>query len=118
MTDRDDIDVEAVRRRLRDKRAELEALAETNQEARETVDLDPVREGRLARMDSLQKQAMSQAADRRRKQEMQRIDAALARIDSGDYGYCARCDEPIGRKRLDVDPAAPLCIQCAEKAGS
>jgi len=118
MTDRTDIDVAAMRRHLEERREELKALAETNQEARDTVDLDPVREGRLARMDSLQKQAMSQAADRRRKQEMQRIEAALQRMDEGDYGYCATCDEPIGKRRLEVDPAAPLCIQCAEKAGA
>jgi len=118
MTDRTDIDVAAMRRHLEARREELKALAETNQEARDTVDLDPVREGRLARMDSLQKQAMSQAADRRRKQEMQRIEAALQRMDEGDYGYCATCDEPIGKRRLEVDPAAPLCIQCAEKAGA
>ena len=44
------------------------------------------------------------------------IESALLRIDSGDYGYCQQCDEPIATARLEVNPAAPLCIKCAEKA--
>ena len=41
------------------------------------------------------------------------IEAALARLDAGDFGYCARCDEPIGDKRLQLDPATPFCVDCA-----
>lgn len=46
--------------------------------------------------------------------ELQAIDAALARIESGDYGFCARCGQPIGAGRLRAIPETPLCIRCAE----
>ena len=51
---------------------------------------------------------------RRRKDEMQRINAALLRIDDGDYGYCLTCGEDIEKKRIELDPAIPTCIGCAK----
>ena len=42
------------------------------------------------------------------------IDAALARIDDGTYGRCARCDEPIPEARLDALPYAVLCVPCKQ----
>lgn len=81
------------------------------------VELDQSRVGRLSRMDAIQVQEMALAAKRRRQAELNRIQAALKRLDDGDYGYCVSCDEPIARKRLDVDPATPTCISCAGKSG-
>ena len=40
------------------------------------------------------------------------IDAALARIADGEYGQCVSCSQPIPAARLDVLPAAPLCMPC------
>lgn len=88
-------------------------LEETGNAAGKTVELDQARVGRLSRMDALQGQAMSQAMNRRRKIELQKIAAALQRIEAGEYGYCLTCEEPIARARLEHDPAATLCIGCA-----
>lgn len=41
------------------------------------------------------------------------IDAALARIDAGTYGYCLACGGAISPGRLEARPAATLCITCA-----
>jgi DnaK suppressor protein len=68
-------------------------------------------------MDALQAQAMSQETERRRQVELRQIASALRRIDSGDYGYCTECDEPIAEARLRYNPATPLCIHCAERSG-
>lgn len=81
-----------------------------------TVELDQTRQGRLSRMDALQGQAMSQALNQRRNIELQKISNALRRIESGDYGYCVKCGGEIAPKRLALDPAAPLCLRCAEEA--
>lgn len=40
------------------------------------------------------------------------IDAALLRIDSGSYGRCERCCEPVLPERLEVLPMARLCTHC------
>jgi DnaK suppressor protein len=105
-----------MRARLLELREELESLAATSDQSSGVVELDQTRVGRLSRMDALQAQAMAKASGRRREVTLQNISRALARIDSGEYGLCHRCDEPIHRKRLEFDPAAQLCIQCAERA--
>ncbi len=78
--------------------------------------LDQSRVGRLSRMDAMQQQAMSKAAEDRIKIELQRIKAALERLDSGEYGYCVLCDEEIAPKRLEFDPSLPTCIECAQRS--
>lgn len=42
-----------------------------------------------------------------------RIDAALARLDEGTYGVCERCGRPIAEERLEALPYATTCIECA-----
>jgi DnaK suppressor protein len=43
------------------------------------------------------------------------IDAALVRIESGTFGICQRCGNPIGDERLEALPWATLCIDCKRK---
>jgi RNA polymerase-binding transcription factor DksA len=45
--------------------------------------------------------------------EVRMIEAALDRIESGSYGVCVRCGDPIGDARLDVVPHTPFCRDCA-----
>jgi DnaK suppressor protein len=49
--------------------------------------------------------------DRERKL-IKKIDETIAKIDSGDYGYCESCGVEIGLKRLEARPTATLCIDC------
>ena len=44
--------------------------------------------------------------------QMQDIDAALARFDTGDYGICASCGEDISPRRMEVRPFSRYCIEC------
>lgn len=52
--------------------------------------------------------------DRQRKL-IAKIDAAVARIDDGSYGYCEDTGEPIGLKRLDARPIATLSVEAQER---
>jgi DnaK suppressor protein len=52
--------------------------------------------------------------DRERKL-ITKIDAALRRIESGDYGYCEDTGEPIGVRRLIARPIATLSIEAQER---
>jgi DnaK suppressor protein len=49
--------------------------------------------------------------DRERKL-IKKIEEMLARIDSGEYGYCDNCGVEIGLSRLEARPTATLCIDC------
>ena len=117
MSDGKDIDLDSARTALVARRQELVRLVDSSAEARRPVELDQARVGRLSRMDALQSQAMSVETDRRRKVELQQIEAALGRIEDGDYGYCVSCGEAIARKRLTLNPTTPVCIDCAQLSG-
>lgn len=54
------------------------------------------------------------ARDRQRKL-IAKIDAALARIQDGTYGYCEETGEPIGLRRLDARPIATLSVEAQER---
>jgi DnaK suppressor protein len=98
---------------LLDMKRSLLQAQETGDQAEQTVELDQARIGRLSRMDAMQSQAMSKETGRRRRNTLLQIEAALQRIADGDYGYCQECGENIAPARLEVDPSARLCIQCA-----
>ncbi len=105
-----------MRERLLALREELEAVAATGDESSQVVELDQTRQGRLSRMDAMQAQAMSLESARRREMTLKRIAAALKRIEEGTFGLCQNCEGPINPKRLEFDPTALLCIDCAEAA--
>ncbi len=44
-----------------------------------------------------------------------KIDAAIMRIEDGEYGYCEETGEPIGLKRLEARPVATLSIEAQER---
>lgn len=52
--------------------------------------------------------------DRQRKLVV-KIDAALRRIDNGEYGYCEMTGEPISLKRLDARPIATMTLEAQER---
>lgn len=45
-------------------------------------------------------------------QTLRQIDAALARLSTGQYGLCAACGDPIPIERLRALPFATLCVPC------
>jgi RNA polymerase-binding transcription factor len=51
--------------------------------------------------------------DDRGREEIDAIEAALARLEMGDYGRCTSCGASIPIARLEAMPTAELCVRCA-----
>jgi DnaK suppressor protein len=47
-----------------------------------------------------------------KRQELEAIEDALNRLESGEYGYCEVCGQPIEPRRLEIMPETPLCRNC------
>lgn len=77
-----------------------------------TVDVEPDDEGALATSSFATDLAV--AALERERRELKEIEAALARIKAGEYGFCQSCANPIREVRLRALPWARLCIKCAD----
>ena len=49
---------------------------------------------------------------------LREVQDALRRIESGAYGVCSECEEPISVKRLEAVPWAKFCVACQERIAS
>lgn len=50
----------------------------------------------------------------REKTYLNKVEAALKKIDNGEFGICENCGEEISIKRLEARPVTTLCIRCKE----
>lgn len=103
----------AMRTRILNRLAQLEAEDALGEDAQRVVTLDQQSVGRLSRMDAMQQQAMARATQVRRNQEVSRLRAALSRLEEGEFGLCSECGEDIPLPRLELDPTVTRCISCA-----
>jgi DnaK suppressor protein len=46
------------------------------------------------------------------------VERALSKVETGTFGICERCGEPISTERLEALPWAELCIDCKQRTGS
>jgi DnaK suppressor protein len=51
-------------------------------------------------------------------EQLQLVNEALDRMDSGHYGVCLACDEPISAKRLAAVAWARYCVTCQDTVGA
>jgi DnaK suppressor protein len=107
------LDTDKFRELIHHRRKEIVSLGTNSSAGIETVELDQTKVGRLSRMDAIQIQQMGLASERRRKNELNALDAALKRIEQDEFGICNRCGDEINPRRLESDPSVTLCIQCA-----
>jgi len=112
----DPTDAELVHRYRPHLLAEQAELTKAGRESgidRKPVVLDQQSVGRLSRMDAMQGQAMAKAVQVRRDGRGRAIEAALARMQDGEFGWCDSCGDFIGLGRLDLDPTLVRCRDCA-----
>jgi RNA polymerase-binding protein DksA len=50
--------------------------------------------------------------------ELKQVNAALVRLENGEYGLCSDCGAEIGQPRLKAIPYATICINCANESES
>lgn len=106
-------DLTALRAALVERLKDLRETSESTADNRRPVELDQTSVGRVSRIDAMQVQARAVASEQRRHDEARRIEAAIKRIDEGEYGYCTACGEEIAEKRIEADPTVATCIRCA-----
>lgn len=88
---------------------DFDALVEASEGSNAEDEHDP--EGATIAFERSQVDALARQA----REHLREIDAALARLDAGDYGTCERCGRPISAGRLEARPTARTCIDCAAR---
>lgn len=106
----------ALQTRRRDANERLTALTRQFQDvidAAEGANVDDEHdpEGATIAFERSQVDALARSA----REDVVAVDAALERLDAGEYGRCEVCQEPILVARLLVRPTAQTCVPCAER---
>jgi DnaK suppressor protein len=110
-------ELEGLRKKLVGRRDELvHKLHEFRAESKE-IETDVAQDLADKAESSYTKEFLLSLSDAER-DELFQIDAAIKRIDKGDFGHCQMCQKEIHRKRLNALPWTPYCIECQEKAES
>ncbi|KGN42605.1 TraR/DksA family transcriptional regulator [Knoellia aerolata] len=86
---------------------DMDALVAASRDSNADDEHDP--EGQTIAYERSQLQALTDQA----REHLAEIDAAIARVQSGTYGVCEVCHEPIGAPRLEARPTARTCVQHA-----
>lgn len=95
-----------------------EEIAETEQAIFEYKDLSqPVSLdsaiGRISRMDAINNKTINEAALKKSKQKLIKLNHALAKVGTKEFGICIQCKQPIPLGRILLMPESLRCVSCA-----
>jgi RNA polymerase-binding transcription factor len=113
--------VERFRKRLEDEKTRLEGLVEEYERELEVARLTESSSDRSpdpgnAEASSMKLEyAKELSIEQNTLDLIRKVDHALARIKTGDYGICESCGTAIPIERLDVLPYSTLCVECAAR---
>ena len=69
--------------------------------------------GRVSRMDAINNRSINEAALRKKKIQLRKLEEAFANIDTPDFGRCIKCKAPIQPARILLMPESKVCVKCA-----
>ncbi len=93
-----------------------DALLREGQGTLDTLQAEPLREPDVTDRASSETDWSIELRTRDRQRKLiSKIDAALRRIDDGEYGYCDVTGEPISLKRLEARPIATMTLEAQER---
>ncbi len=93
-----------------------DALLREGQDTLNTLQNEPLREPDITDRASSETDWSIELRTRDRQRKLiSKIDAALRRIDDGEYGYCDVTGEPISLKRLEARPIATMTLEAQER---
>jgi RNA polymerase-binding transcription factor DksA len=94
----------------------LASLERTFAELVEAADLEPPDDEHDPDGTTAYERAQVTSLAREARTQLARLDRALAGVDAGTVGTCARCGRPIGAERLLAVPGTDRCVACAALA--
>uniref|UniRef100_UPI003217E7EF TraR/DksA family transcriptional regulator n=1 Tax=uncultured Draconibacterium sp. TaxID=1573823 RepID=UPI003217E7EF len=69
--------------------------------------------GRISRMDAINNKSVTEAALRKAKDKLEKLQYALSKVDDDDFGLCTKCKHPIPLGRILLMPQSRTCVKCS-----
>lgn len=70
--------------------------------------------GRVSRMDAINNKSVAEAGLRKAKEKLNKLEFALSKVDSDEFGVCRQCGGDIPLGRLALMPQSLFCVKCAK----
>ncbi len=70
--------------------------------------------GRVSRMDAINNKSINEAALRQAEDKLHRLQYALTKIGTPEFGICMQCGEKIPLGRILIRPESSYCVRCAQ----
>ena len=106
--------LESYKKRLEERQQELRRVVSRNVQDGRDADLETAQDIADKAASSYTKEFLFSQSNSER-QELAKVEEALARIREGTFGECANCGNDINPKRLEAVPSTRYCIDCQEK---
>ncbi|WP_167607428.1 TraR/DksA family transcriptional regulator [Maribellus sediminis] len=68
---------------------------------------------RISRMDAIQNKSVTEAALRKSKEKLEKLEFAFTKVDEDDFGICVSCKKPIPLGRILIMPQSRTCVACS-----
>ncbi|PKP36272.1 MAG: TraR/DksA family transcriptional regulator [Bacteroidetes bacterium HGW-Bacteroidetes-15] len=108
----------------KEKKLEFEALiaSEISKTLKNIVDFKEMTQpiapddaiGRVSRMDAINNKSVAEAGLRQAEEKLNKLEFALSKVDSDEFGVCRRCGGDIPLGRLALMPQSLYCVKCAK----
>lgn len=69
--------------------------------------------GRVSRMDHINNKSVVESALRQAEEKLRKLNNALSKVDSPEFGICIKCKQLIPMGRILIRPESAYCVQCA-----
>lgn len=69
--------------------------------------------GRISRMDAINNKSITESALRQAEEKLIKLNQALDKVGSKDFGICVKCKQPIPLGRILLMPESQRCVNCA-----
>ncbi len=69
--------------------------------------------GRISRMDAINNKSITESALRQAESKLVKLNQALEKVGTKDFGICVKCKQPIPIGRILLRPESSKCVNCA-----
>lgn len=69
--------------------------------------------GRISRMDAINNKSITESALRQSEEKLSKLNQALDKVGTKDFGICIKCKQPIPLGRILLMPESSRCVNCA-----
>ncbi|MEQ9405590.1 MAG: TraR/DksA C4-type zinc finger protein [Cyclobacteriaceae bacterium] len=104
--------IQELKEQIKEEISKTEGLITEYKDLSQPVSLDSAI-GRISRMDAINNKTINESALRKAEEKLIKLNQALSKVGTKEFGICIRCKQPIPVGRILLMPESLRCVNCA-----